>query len=143
MPLVVKVFLTLGGLALSLSAGLALAETVAVVSARNPVAAMTRNQVMDIFLGRASRFPDGSLAIPIDQPEDSAARDEFYLVFDGKSAAQLKAHWSKAIFTGRGRPPREAPDSREVKKLILANPQAIGYIERNLVDSSLKVLLAP
>ena len=142
MPLVHSVVLTFAGLALCLDAGLAAADVVAVVSARNPVSTLSRNQVVDIFLGRAGRFPDGSQAVPIDQAEGSAARDAFYLTFAGKSAAQLKAHWSKIIFTGRGQPPREVPNSIDVKRLIVENPNAIGYIEQELVDGSVKVLLA-
>ena len=61
-------------------------------------------QGTDIFLGRATRFPNGLLAVPIDQVEGSAAREEFYTRFVGKSAAQMKAYWSKIIFTGRGQP---------------------------------------
>ena len=130
-------------LALSLRAGVAVADVVAVVSAKNPVTTtLSKNQVVDIFLGKVSRFPDGSQAVPIDQAEGSAARDEFYLKFTGKSPAQLKAHWSKIIFTGRGKPPREVANSIEVKKLLAKDPNAIGYIEQGLVDSSVKVLLA-
>jgi ABC-type phosphate transport system substrate-binding protein len=129
--------------ALSLFAGVAVADVVAVVSAKNPVkTTLSNNQVVDIFLGKANRFPDGSQAVPIDQAEGSAARDEFYLKFTGKSPAQLKAYWSKIIFTGRGQPPKVILNSIEVKKFIIANPNAIGYIEQSLVDSSVKVLLA-
>lgn len=130
------------GLALSLSNGGAAADVVAVVSAKNPVTALSKNQVMDIFLGKASRFPDGSPAMPIDQIEGSAARNAFYARFAGKSPAQLKAHWSKIIFTGRGQPPREVSNGTEVKKLIAEHPYSIGYIEKSLVDGSVKVLLA-
>ncbi|WP_299696882.1 hypothetical protein [Hydrocarboniphaga sp.] len=131
------------GLMLALSAGLAEADVVAVVSARSPVTALSKNQVVDIFLGKANRFPDGSLAVPIDQVEGAAARNEFYLKFAGKSPAQIKAHWSKIIFTGRGRPPRELSGSSAVKQLIVENPNAIGYIEPSLVDGNVKVLLSP
>jgi ABC-type phosphate transport system substrate-binding protein len=96
--------------------------------------------VADIFLGKVSRFANGAQAMPIDQQEGSPARDEFYLVYAGKSAAQIKSHWAKIIFTGRGQPPRTVSNSAEVKKWIAANPRAIGYIERSAVDSSVKVL---
>ena len=129
------------GLALSLNVGMAAADVVAVVSAKNPVTTLTKNQVVDIFLGKENRFPDGSPAVPIDQVENSAARDEFYLKFGDKSPAQIKAYWSKIIFTGRGQPPREVSNSAEVKKLIARNPNAIGYIESDMVDSTVKVLL--
>ncbi|HUO43753.1 MAG TPA: phosphate ABC transporter substrate-binding protein [Burkholderiales bacterium] len=134
--------LAVTGLVLSLGAGAAMGDVVAVVSIKNPTTSLTANQVVDIFLGRTSRFPNGAPAVPIDQAESSRARDEFYARFAGKSTAQMKAYWSKIIFTGRGQPPREAPNSAEVKKLLADNPQAIGYIEKSAVDGSVKVLLS-
>lgn len=129
-------------LALNVGAGAASADVVAVVSSKSAVTALSKNQVVDIFLGKTSRFPDGEPAVPIDQVEGSAARDEFYAKFTGKSAAQVKAHWSKIIFTGRGQPPMEVPSGIEVKKQIVQNPKVIGYIERSLVDGSVRVLLS-
>jgi ABC-type phosphate transport system substrate-binding protein len=130
------------GLALSLSGGTTMADVVAVVSSSSPLTELSKNQVMDIFLGRVSHFPDGEQALPIDQAEGSAARDEFYAKFAGKSAAQIKAHWAKIIFTGRGQPPEEVSNSIEVKKLVIKKPHAIGYIDKNMVDGNVKVLLA-
>lgn len=141
MPLMNRIGVGAVGLALSLAGGAAMADVVAVVSSRSPLTELSKNQVVDIFLGRVSRFPDGEQALPIDQAEGSAARDEFYAKFAGKSAAQIKAHWAKIIFTGRGQPPGEVPNSIEVKKLVIKNSHAIGYIEKNLVDGSVKVLL--
>jgi ABC-type phosphate transport system substrate-binding protein len=129
-------------LVLSVGTGAARADVVAVVSSKSAVTVLSKNQVVDIFLGKASRFPDGEQAVPIDQVEGSAARDEFYAKFTGKSAAQIKAHWSKIIFTGRGQPPKEVPDGIEMKKEVVRNPKAIGYIERSLVDGSVRVLLS-
>ena len=129
-------------LALGLGALSAAADVVAVVSSKSSVTALSKNQVADIFLGKTSRFPDGEPAVPIDQVEGSPARDEFYAKFTGKNAAQIKAHWSKIIFTGRGQPPKEVASSAEVKKEVVQNPRAIGYIERSLVDGSLRVLLS-
>ncbi|MEO8135313.1 MAG: phosphate ABC transporter substrate-binding protein [Betaproteobacteria bacterium] len=103
---------------------------------------LSKNQIVDIFLGKSARFPDGSQAIPIDLAEGSPVRDEFYGAFAGKSTAQIKAHWSKIIFTGRGQPPREVPNSAEMKKLIAENPGVIGYIEQSQVDRSVKVVLS-
>ena len=119
------------------------ADVVVVVSAKSTVSALSKDQVTDIFLGKTARFPDGAPAVPIDQVEGSAARDEFYAAFANKSAAQLKAHWTKIIFTGRGQPPKSVSNSVEVRKLIAANPQAISYIERSAVDSSVRVLTQP
>jgi ABC-type phosphate transport system substrate-binding protein len=134
----------LGGIALSLGlcSAPAVAEVVAVVSSNSSVTTLSKNQVADIFLGRASRFANGEPAVPLDQAEGTAVRDEFYAKVAGKAAAQVKAHWAKIIFTGRGRPPEEAPNSAQVKKLIVKNPNAIGYIERGMVDATVKVVFS-
>jgi ABC-type phosphate transport system substrate-binding protein len=115
-------------------------DVVAVVSSKSAITSLKANQVADIFLGKTSRFPDGSEAVPIDQVEESPARERFYATFTGKSPAQVKAHWSKIIFTGRGQPPRQVANSEEARKLVAANPKAIGYIDASLVDDSVRVL---
>jgi len=137
-----RIALTLLGLALNLSVNGAVADVVAVVSARNPVASLSRHQIADIFLGKAQRFPDGRPAVPVDQREGAAERDAFYLEVTGRSPAQIKAYWSKIIFTGRGQPPPEVSNSRQVKQFIAEHPNAIGYIDDKLVDDSVRVLLA-
>ena len=115
-------------------------DVVAVVSAKSSVTALNASQVADIFLGKTSHFPDGSQAVPIDQVEDSPARDKFYAAYTGKSPAQVKAHWSKIIFTGRGQPPKQVSNSIEARKLVAENPNAIGYIDNSAVDNSVRVL---
>jgi ABC-type phosphate transport system substrate-binding protein len=119
---------------------LLLADEVAVVSAKSTVTTLSKSQMADIFLGKSARFPDGSQAVPIDQSEGTRARDDFYTLIAGKSAAQMKAYWSKIIFTGRGQPPKAVPSSSEIKKLVVANTNTIGYIEPKLVDDTLRVV---
>jgi ABC-type phosphate transport system substrate-binding protein len=80
--------------------------------------------------------------VAIDQAEGSAVRDEFYAKVAGKTASQVKAHWAKIIFTGRGHPPDEAPNSVQVKTLVGKSPNAIGYIEKSMVDATVKVVFS-
>ncbi|MEO8064077.1 MAG: phosphate ABC transporter substrate-binding protein [Pseudomonadota bacterium] len=132
--------LTILGIGLILGMATAHGDVVAVVSDRSTVDSLSKNQVVDIFLGRVARFPNGNQAVPIDQAEGTAARNEFYTRFAGKTAAQIKAHWSKIIFTGRGQPPRAVSNSAEIKKLLASNLNGIGYIEQSAVDDSVKVV---
>ena len=140
MTLINRIGLVAIAIALGMSSAVAEADVVAVVSAKSPIAALDKSQVADIFLGKASRFPNGLQAVPIDQAEGSAVRDEFYGKVVGKTAAQIKAYWSKIIFTGRGQPPPSVSNSIEMKKRISENPAAIGYIDRSMVDDSVKVV---
>jgi ABC-type phosphate transport system substrate-binding protein len=118
------------------------ADVVPVVSSKSSITALSKAQVIDIFLGRRTRFPDGSLAVPIDQTEGSVAREQFYSRIADMSPAQVKAFWSKIIFTGRGQPPVAVATSQDAKKALAANPNAISYIDESLVDSSVRVVLA-
>lgn len=127
--------------ALNGSAAHASDELVVVVSSRNPVAAMSADQVAAIFLGQAGRFPDGAPAVPVDQQLGSAQRNDFYRLATGKTPALLKAHWSKLVFTGRGQPPREAPGDAAVRRLVADNPSMIGYIDRAALDASVRQVL--
>jgi ABC-type phosphate transport system substrate-binding protein len=128
------------GCVLCLCHAAAQAEVVAVVAAASPIRALSHEQIADIFLGRSTRLPSGTVAVPLDLPEGSPERDEFYLRVAGKSPAQLKAFWSKLIFTGRGRPPKSVADSGEVLKYVRQNPAVIGYVDRAAVDSTVRVL---
>ena len=117
------------------------AEIAAVVSVKVPVTSVTPGQLADIYLGRTSRFPDGTPAIPCDLPEGSPLREAFYTKVVGKTAAQMRAHWSKIIFTGRGQPPREVRSAEEAKRLVVEHPGVVCYIDRSQVDRNLNVLL--
>ena len=117
------------------------ADLVVVVSAKRPPTAMPAQQVVDIFLGNAGRFPDGSEAVPLDLAVGSPLRNEFYARAASRSPALMKAHWTKMIFTGRGQPPREAPGSIAMRKLVADNPSYIGYIDRSALDDSVQAVL--
>lgn len=117
------------------------AELVVIVSARNPLPALSADQVAAIFLGQAGRFPGGAEAVALDQRVGSIERAQFYAQVTGKTPALLKAHWSKMVFTGRGQPPREAIDSASVLRMVADNPSMIGYIDRSALDASVRPVL--
>ncbi len=131
------------GLGIALAGGAAASEVVVVMSAKNPELRLSKEQVADIFLGRAHRLPDGRRAVPIDQSEGSAVREAFYESFLGRSAAQMKAHWSKIIFTGRGQPPRQVAGDREAKLHLSGNPDAVAYLAADQVDASVRIVSPP
>jgi ABC-type phosphate transport system substrate-binding protein len=140
MPLMKRNGWMLIGLLLGLTSNVAMADVVVVVSAKSPVGALSKAQVEDIFLRKTIRFPSGAEAVVIDQAEGSAVRDEFYDKVFGKSAAQIKAYWSKIIFTGRGQPPPSVSNTIEMLKRISANPAAIGYIDREMMNDTVRVV---
>jgi ABC-type phosphate transport system substrate-binding protein len=132
-------YLLLSAILLTSCAG-AYADVVAVVSTNSAVMTLSRSEIADIFLGKRARYPDGRPAVPLDQAEGSAERTAFYAHFAAKTPVEMKMHWSKLIFTGRGRPPRQVGDVIALKAALAQQPNAIGYIDRSMVDASLTVL---
>jgi ABC-type phosphate transport system substrate-binding protein len=120
--------------ATALGVAAANAEVVVVVHPSNAAASMSAEQVADVFLGKSTALS------PVDLPESSAVRGEFYQKVTGKDAAQVKAVWTRLIFTGKATPPKEVGSSADVKKTVAGDPKAIGYIEKSAVDSSVKVV---
>jgi len=128
-------------LALLSYAAPAIAEPVIVVNARSSVTQLSQDEVVNIFLGRYRRFPGGGAATPIDQPEGTPLRAEFYRKLVNKDLDQINAYWSRLIFSGKTSPPRSAENTAEVLRLLSANPGGIAYIERNLLDSRFRIVM--
>jgi ABC-type phosphate transport system substrate-binding protein len=102
----------------------------------NPAARLiSKEQIADLYLGRSAELT------PLDQTAGSAIYVQFYKKATGRDAAQVKAIWSRILFTGRGLPPKQLPDSEAVKKAVAANTNVVGYIEKSAVDASVKVAL--
>jgi len=128
--------------ALSCATFSAFAQVAVIVNPKNPMASMTADQVSGIFLGKSNTLPSGGTAMPIDLPDSAATRELFYTKATGKSTAQVKAAWSRLVFSGKATPPKELGSSADVKKFVASNPDAIGYIEKSAVDSSVKVVFS-
>lgn len=110
------------------------AEIVVIVNPKNPASRMFSEQAAQFFLGKSTLFT------PIEHTE-GPLRNEFSQKVLGKDSSQVKAQWSKLVFTGKGTAPKEYSSSAEVKKAVAADVQAIGYIEKSAVDDSVKVIL--
>jgi ABC-type phosphate transport system substrate-binding protein len=102
----------------------------------NPAAAgLSKEQVSDLYLGKMKIYK------PLDLPGSTPVKAEFYQKVTGHDLSQVKATWSRLLFTGQARPPKELPDAAAVKRAVAADPNAVGYILKSDVDSSVKAIL--
>ena len=116
------------------------ADLVVVTNPKSGIDRMSREEVVFLFLGRWRQLPSGIAAVPIDLPIDSPERAAFYRQLVSKSPSEIKAYWSRLMFSGGARPPI-SPDSREEQIRILAStPGAIGYLDRSAVDNRMKIV---
>jgi len=119
-------------------------EPVSIVVIVNPASGvdhLTRDEVIDIFLGRYRKLPSGRAALPIDVAESSAERERFYQLLVKKSPADMSSYWARLVFSGQTSPPFQVPDSKTALELVQSNPNAIAYVDRASVGPGVKVVL--
>jgi len=102
--------------------------------------AIDAGEIKKIFTGKTKSFADGSKALPITQADGNPVTDEFNQNVLSKSSSQLKAYWSKLVFTGKGTPPKEVANDAEVVSLVANNPNLIGFVTQGSADGSVKII---
>lgn len=128
------------GTLLLLATGSAWAQLVVVVNARSGVAAMSRNEVINIFFGRNRQFFNGLEAQPVDMLDSHPDRARFYGALVGKDLADINAYWSRQVFSGRMQSPPKMGTPDEVIKWVAAQPGGIGFIELAKADARVQVV---
>jgi len=104
---------------------------------------LTRQQVSDLFLGKAKQLSDGTKVVVFDHKDDEVIKEEFYRKVTNMTIEQLKAYWAKIEFTGQNFPPLAYRGDQAVKRLVSHTTGGIGYIEEGDVDGTVKVLFKP
>ena len=110
-----------------------------IVNPANTVAGLTRGEVEAFFLQKASKWPDGSKVVPVDQ-SGGRVYAEFCEEIFGKSAGAMKAYWQQKIFSGRAIPPISKKGDAAVAALVAAQPGAIGYVGAGANPAGVKVI---
>ncbi len=125
--------------ALVVAPGLALADIAVIVNLAN-TDNITMDDVQKTYLAKTKTFPGGKRAEAFDQAEGSPTRVEFVEKVVKKDEAQMKAYWSRLIFTGKGIPPKVMGSDADVIDAVSKNPNAIGFIDAGAVTDKVKVV---
>ncbi|MBP8926610.1 MAG: hypothetical protein KBG75_12190 [Pseudomonadales bacterium] len=113
---------------------------VVVVNPGSGVDTLSRNEVINIFLGSFRQLPSGIAALPIDLPPGHPARAEFYRLLVGKNPAEINTYWARLIFSGKTRPPIQAQQVEDAMSMVQGSIGAITYLERSKVSGRLKIV---
>lgn len=117
----------------------AVSAEIAVIVHPNYNGALTQVDIKNIFLGKIKKFPNGKIAIPVTQT--GAIKDEFNAKVLSKSGSQMRAYWSKLIFTGKSTPPKRLNDDSEVVDAVSGDPSIVGYVNVDSISDKVKVVL--
>jgi len=96
--------------------------------------------LFDIYKGDVRTWDDDTKIKVWDLSECGEIRESFYK-FLGKRRSRMKSIWMRKLLTGEGEPPDEASSQEEMIEKIIATPGSIGYIDMELVDEQVKLLL--
>ena len=117
------------------------ADIVVIVNPGSGVERLTRNEVIDIFLGRYRKLPSGRVALPIDVSEPGTERARFYQLLVNKSTAEIGSYWARLVFSGQTSPPFQVADAKTAVELVQKNLNAIAYVDRSSVNEHVRVVL--
>ncbi len=99
-----------------------------------------KGTIEKIFLGKKKSFSNGSKTLLLTLPESSSTTTDFNSVVLNRDSAQLKAYWSKLVFTGKGTPPEEITSEIEMVKIVSENPNTIGFVSSGTATDGVKVV---
>jgi len=111
---------------------------VVVVNADSGVEKLTREEAVNIFMGRFKKLSSGIAALPVDEARAKAA---FYRSLVGKELPEIQSYWARLVFSGQGSPPRQMDSAEDVIDIVANNRGAIGYVDRSSVNRRVKVVL--
>lgn len=123
-----------------LVANVAFADLVLVVNPANTNTVISLVDLKKIYLGKTRSFPNGQDVKPFDI-STGEIREEFLEKFLEKNESNLKAYWSRMIFSGKGIPPQGFAKPEQLKAAVAAHPSAIGFLDSSMVDETVKVIL--
>jgi ABC-type phosphate transport system substrate-binding protein len=137
-----RIALSLPALLLALGAVTpALAEDVVIVNPASSLAAVTDDQLKDLFLGKKITWDDGGkvvVVIPKDGPANEALMKRL-----GKNSQQFQTGWKKLVFTGKGAMPEQADSEDAMVTFVAKTPGAIGLVSKAAVKDGVKAIPAP
>ncbi|MBJ7540023.1 hypothetical protein [Marinomonas transparens] len=111
-------------------------ELVVVVNKDNAISALSKQEVIDIYMGRYVTFPDGKNAKPLDLPARSSLKNEFYLKLVNQNERKINAYWARLLFSGRAKPPVSMTSVNEVLGHLRVSEFTLAYIpESELIDA--------
>lgn len=119
---------------------LSYAEFAVIVHPSNNIQ-LSPKDIQRIFLGQSKSFSNDVPVIAVDQPLSMDIRKKFSEELLKKNNQQIKAYWARQIFTGKGIPPKELTPAGLVKEFVAQHKNAIGYIDADQLDASVKKAL--
>jgi ABC-type phosphate transport system substrate-binding protein len=129
------------GLLLFLAAPMAAAaDHLAVIVPPAQTVQLTVTDVAQIYLRKRRYWTTGEAIVPVNREAACPVRTRFTRAVFGGEARWLATYWNRQYFHGV-LPPATLASDEAVKRFVASVPSAIGYIDADAVDDSVRVVL--
>ena len=115
-------------------------KIVVVTNLNNDVQVLDKKEIIDLFMGKYSAFPNGRQATPIDIELNDELKGQFYKSLVGLPLARVNAYWSRLKFSGRVKPPAIEQTIEDVKQRLEDDESALAYVYESYVTDKMKVV---
>jgi ABC-type phosphate transport system substrate-binding protein len=103
-----------------------------VVNARLAGRAVSRETLVQVYLGQVERWGDGKPIAAVDLSTTSPVRAAFSQAVLGMSVLSVRQHWTRTMTAGHFPPLARATDE-DVIAFVSARPGAVGYVSADAV----------
>jgi ABC-type phosphate transport system substrate-binding protein len=114
-------------------------ERLAVIVSVDRTVDLSLDEIAQIFLKKRRFWHAGESIVPVNRNATSTAREVFTRVIFHKEARFLQTYWNRQYYDGI-LPPVTLASDEAVKRFVAQEPNAIGYIDEDLVDTSVRVV---
>ena len=113
-----------------------------IVNPANPITAMTLPEAQKIFLAEKSTWSNGKRVVLFMAAPGTPSRDVILKKIYKMSDSEFVKYFIQAGFTGEvAAPPKDVSSSAQIKQLVAANIGAIGYVNADEADDTVKIVL--
>jgi hypothetical protein len=119
------------------SAAFAAGDVAVIVNPGLGISSLARNEVSRIYLGKKKTVAGESVKIAVLKGDVHGAFLDAYV---GRTPSQFASYYKKIIFTGKGRAPASMADDQAMLDFVAGTPGAMGYVNADRVNSSVKVV---
>jgi hypothetical protein len=116
-------------------------DVVLVANKSVKISEITNADLRAIFMGKKTRFVDGSHAIPVTL-KGGPAHEVFLNNYVGEGLEEFRSHWRRLVFAGQGTMPKAFDSESALIEYVVATPGAIGYASRISSQDDVTVLAA-
>ena len=116
------------------------AEELVIAHKGVPEKALTRNELRAMFGMRLRSWTNGLPVRVFVMPDSSPIHISFTTSQLSILPEQLRQALDRLVYSGMAQAPREVPSREEMRRMVGTTPGAIGYLPKEFVDDTVRVL---